>query len=327
MELIIFIIFIYFILKKNKTNQNNDKTNQPNNNNPMPTNNAQKVGIANAKNSKYNDNMTMYATKNTANINSDKRKLVDYQNYLENFKYTDLRYIASLIDIPASEVVKDIKKYQQMGFFKTVTFDLKNYRIVYNISDNDNYTNNNTNTSNNADTNTNMYNNNVDRNSDNTNQSPMSQNAYNSSKTSSDNSVRHNETVTRTQATTNNRTVNNTTANNTSTKANKTTKTNSNTHNRSNANQPARKSKGNDYNYEYVNKESKTYNADLEFKKKQLALDLEEEERFAKDSVEEEAINLDINFGTFSSFDFNSFDYLPDFNSLDFLSDVDNSII
>lgn len=278
MELIIFIIFIYFLLKKSKAKQptNNQNTNQPIANN-MPNQNvnqqARTVNVNNSNdNRKYDNNMTMHAKQPNTNNNTNNRKLNDYKNYLENCKYTDLKYLATLLNIPESQVVKDIKNYQKMGFFKTVKFELSNHKIVY------------------SDLNpTSSQSSNVARQTNANKAANKNTNAHNSNKATTKNTNTHSS--------------NNTTTNTNTTNANK------------------------NNNYEYVNKETKVHNADLEFKKKQLELDLEEENRFAKNSVEEEAINLDVNFGTFSSFDFNSFDYLPSFNSLDFLDSIDKELV
>lgn len=296
MEFIIFLIIVGFVIKRSKEKvqvesnqkQNINKNNSAFNNNSVNNTTGNKAGkytttttmgtvnnqsttrtvsrtTSVSSNSKYDNNMTMYASKNN---DDNKNRAKDYENCFKTYKYTEIRDIAALLNVSESRVIKDIKKYQQMGYFKDIKVDIKNRQIIYNSAntvalnkksqtvDEDRY----------------KY----------INKEPNATYNYVNKDYKEDYNY-----------------------------VNKTRKEDYNYVN-----------KQQKEDYTYINKKKAEYNADKEYVRKQHELHTEEDKHWEKDSVEEEAINLDVEFGTFSSYDFNSFDFIPSFNSFDYLPGI-----
>ena len=148
MEFIIFLIIVGFVIKRSKEKvqvesnqkQNINKNNSAFNNNSVNNTTGNKAGkytttttmgtvnnqsttrtvsrtTSVSSNSKYDNNMTMYASKNN---DDNKNRAKDYENCFKTYKYTEIRDIAALLNVSESRVIKDIKKYQQMGYFKDI---------------------------------------------------------------------------------------------------------------------------------------------------------------------------------------------------------------
>lgn len=301
MEFIIFLIIVFWVIRKNKAKVQSEaeakqkqlinKNTSVFNNNSVNTTAGNKVGgfaatattrSANnqsttrtvsrtttvSSNSKYDNNMTMYASKAS---DDNKNRAKDYEDCFKTYRYTEIRDIAAVLNVSESRVVKDIRKYQQMGYFKDIKVDIKNRQIIYNST---------TNTA-----------------TSNTKSQTVDEDKYKYINKEPDETYNY---------------VN---------KDNKEDYTYVNKARKEDYNYVNKEQKE-DYNY--INKKRAEYDADKEYVRKQHELHIEEDKHWEKDSVEEEAINLDVEFGTFSSYDFNSFDFIPSFNSFDYLPDMYN---
>lgn len=127
MELIILIFIIYKIVKavqKSKENTTSQDSTIHKSQPSIPAPPKPQAPSAASVQQKVNQHLYGSASK-------PQDKYSRYRRFIEQDRYTDLKKLAHELDITKYQAAREIKDLQEQGYFKTVTVDEKNYKLIY----------------------------------------------------------------------------------------------------------------------------------------------------------------------------------------------------